>query len=400
MERPRTLQFGETIEFEKVKEFLNSMAINSQQTKNVYHVALAHFQTFLFQSEYKDYNIESILVPISDNSVDVYKLLNKFVMYLTTRQNPKKGKLSPASFSLYVTAVRSYLEHHDIEISIKKFKRRVILPKKTYGITDGIDAEDIRKLLLACTNTRLKAFMLVVASSGMRANEALSLRNRDLDYSLMPCKVHLRAEITKTKQANDIYISDEAFQELKTFAESKYKDKLENIKSNHPNELIFSIEKETEPISMYKTLRSHFIRLLEKVGMDKRRDGDQRWEISFHSFRAFVKTTISNQGYGDFSEWILGHRSSMAARYYKDKEQKRREIYKKCMKYLTFLDYTTVVTVGKDFESKLQERDKEIDQLKNGMEELKRMYMKSMAGHVVMESDLDSKGRIKRKIIK
>lgn len=69
------------------------------------------------------------------------------------------------------------------------------------------------------------------------------------------------------------------------------------------------------------------------------------------------------------------------------------------MKYLTFLDYPTVESVGVDFESKLQERDK-IDQLKVGIEELKRMYMKAMAGHVVMESHLDSKGRTKRKIIK
>jgi hypothetical protein len=31
------------------------------------------------------------------------------------------------------------------------------------------------------------------------------------------------------------------------------------------------------------------------------------------------------------------------------------------MKYLTFLDFLTVETVGKDFESKLEERAKEID---------------------------------------
>jgi hypothetical protein len=123
-------------------------------------------------------------------------------------------------------------------------------------------------------------------------------------------------------------------------------------------DLILSIEKETEPISMYKTLHLHFIRLLEKVGMNTRRDDDQRRQISFHSFRAFVKTTISNQGYGDFSEWMLGHRGSMASRYYRVKELERREIYKKCMKYLTFLDYATVESVGRDFESKLEEQEK------------------------------------------
>ena len=50
------------------------------------------------------------------------------------------------------------------------------------------------------------------------------------------------------------------------------------------------------------------------------------------------------------------------------------------MKYLTFLDYPTVESVGADFESKLQERDKEIDQLKNGMEELKFLFIYSDDG--------------------
>src|SRR5918994_5398435 len=35
----------------------------------------------------------------------------------------------------------------------------------------------------------------------------------------------------------------------------------------------------------------------------------------------------------------------------------RIELYKKCMKYLTFLDYPTVESVGKDFESKLEEQE-------------------------------------------
>jgi integrase len=350
-ERPRTLQLDETTSLEKVQDFLNSKGINSKSTKQVYHLALSHFQTFLSKSEYKDYNIETILNPISQNSIDIYSLLSKFVGYLEARHHPvNEGKLSSASFLLYMTAVRSYFEYHDIEISQKKFKRRVTLPKKSYGNREGIDAEDIRKILLACTNTRLKVFLLILASSGLRANEALSLRIRDLDFSISPTRVHIRAETTKTNQANDIYISDEASKELKMFMDSN------DRKSSY--DLILSIEKETEPISMYKTLHLHFIRLLEKVGMNTRRDDDQRRQISFHSFRAFVKTTISNQGYGDFSEWMLGHRGSMASRYYRVKELERREIYKKCMKYLTFLDYATVESVGRDFESKLEEQEK------------------------------------------
>jgi len=364
MRQERTLQIDEINQLEKVEDFLNSKAVNSERTKKIYHFALSHFQTFLSTSEFNGYNIESILVPINERTIDVYLLLRKFIQYLSTRQYQRtKTKLSPGSISIYVAGVRSYLEYHDIDISPNKFKKRVVLPKKYYGNAEGIDAEDIRTLLLACTNTRLKVFLLVLASSGMRANEALSLRNCDVDFSQSPTKIHIRPGTSKTKQGNDVYISDEASRELKKFIDSKY-PKLNS--NNFPNDLVFTLIGESHPASIYKTLALHFMKLLGKTGMDQRKDGEgiQRREISFHLFRGFVKTVISNQGYGDYSEWILGHRSSMAARYYHTKEQERGEIYKKCMKYLTFLDYATVQSVGKDFESKLEERDKELDDLR------------------------------------
>jgi hypothetical protein len=51
------------------------------------------------------------------------------------------------------------------------------------------------------------------------------------------------------------------------------------------------------------------------------------------------------------------------------KEQERREIYaSKVMKYLTLLDYTTLEATGKNIESKLSEKEKEIQLLKKHQE--------------------------------
>lgn len=81
-----------------------------------------------------------------------------------------------------------------------------------------------------------------------------------------------------------------------------------------------------------------------------------------HSFRRFVKTVISDQVNQDYSEWFLGHNKSP---YYTKKEPDRREIYaSRCMKYMTFLDYTTLEATGKNIEAKLQEKDKEIHTLR------------------------------------
>jgi hypothetical protein len=81
-----------------------------------------------------------------------------------------------------------------------------------------------------------------------------------------------------------------------------------------------------------------------------------------HSLRRFVKTVISDQTNTDYSEWFLGHNKSP---YYTRKEPEKREIYaSKCMKYLTFLDYSTLEATGKNIEAKLSEKEKEIQLLR------------------------------------
>jgi hypothetical protein len=88
----------------------------------------------------------------------------------------------------------------------------------------------------------------------------------------------------------------------------------------------------------------------------------KRRKITLHSFRRFVKTVISDQTNQDYSEWFLGHSKSP---YYTKKENERRQLYAtKCMKYLTYLDYTTIEATGKNIEAKLSEKEKEIQLLR------------------------------------
>jgi hypothetical protein len=82
----------------------------------------------------------------------------------------------------------------------------------------------------------------------------------------------------------------------------------------------------------------------------------QNRTISFHSFRRFAKTTISIQAGSDFSEWILGHKKSS---YYTVKPETKADIYStKCMKYLTFLEFSTIEATGRSMEAKIEELEK------------------------------------------
>ena len=44
--------------------------------------------------------------------------------------------------------------------------------------------------LITCNNRRLKTYLLILASGGMRATEALTIRLKDIDFSVNPTKIH------------------------------------------------------------------------------------------------------------------------------------------------------------------------------------------------------------------
>jgi predicted glutamine amidotransferase len=92
----------------------------------------------------------------------------------------------------------------------------------------------------------------------------------------------------------------------------------------------------------------------------------RRRKITLHPLQRLVKTVISDEVGGDNSEWFLGHNGSV----YYTKESERREIYlTKCMKYLTFLDYTALEARGKSIEAELSEKDREMQAMKQKYEQ-------------------------------
>jgi integrase len=367
MTRTLTLLIKETLEFAKVKRFLNSKSRNSEQTKKGYSIALAHLQTFLINSHYKNYNIETVLIALEEKKINVYDLLEDFIDYLTDRVDEYNSntKLSAKTISFYIAGVKSYLEYYDIDISAKKLRNKVTIPKVYRRTKEALNAKKIRTILNSCSNVRLKTFILILASSGARSLEVLSLRNSDIDFSVSPTKIHIVAENTKTKRDRDMYVSDEASKELKQLLESKYHDKFEYVKQKYPTHFIFAKWKtdKIDPHNVYGVLHHQFAELLKKVQLDKRRDGQgvQRRNLSFHIFRDYVKSTVAIHTNSDFSEWILAHSGST---YWNVDEEVRIEEYLKCEKYLTFLDYPTVEAVSQDFEGKLEERDQEIEKLR------------------------------------
>jgi integrase len=56
------------------------------------------------------------------------------------------------------------------------------------------DAQDIRQILLAITNRRLRAYCLLLASGGMRATEALAIQLEDIDFTTYPTRIYMKVK--------------------------------------------------------------------------------------------------------------------------------------------------------------------------------------------------------------
>jgi len=354
----------QTLSCQKVTNFLNSIGRNSEKSRETYATALAYFQTFLSNNEtYRSFTIESIIDKIISKEIDVYLLLDNFVSY------PRK--LSPATITLYVSAVKSYLQYYDVDISIIKFKRRVKLPKNHTRKEEPIDANDIREILKSCNNVRIKAVLYVLASGGMRITEALAIRNKDIFFDTNPTnptKIRIRAEYAKTRSERFVYISNEATKFLKEWLDFKYRDRRDKkrIPPKLPDDIIFSgkafVKNQQKPRALYIKVLQQFHRILKALKMDEKKDGMLRHKITIHSLRRFVYTTLCNCVDQGFAEEFLGHSGSV---YHTMKDEQRRQIYvTKCMKYLTFLDYSDLEASSKSVEAKLDVKDREIAFLK------------------------------------
>ena len=80
----------------------------------------------------------------------------------------------------------------------------------------------------------------------------------------------------------------------------------------------------------------------------------------------FVKTTISDLGYADYSEYFIRHSGST---YWRKKDSEKAEIFCKIEPYLIFLNVHQLERQGADIQTKVEE----LEQLNQSMRDRDKM---------------------------
>jgi integrase len=106
---------------------------------------------------------------------------------------------------------------------------RVRLPKAVVRRKKAISKEEIREILLKCSDIKLKTCVMLLAATGMRATEALALRNKDFDFDDESSRnnrqafIRIRGEFTKTRTDRYVFLTKEVVEQCKAWIDFKYR---------------------------------------------------------------------------------------------------------------------------------------------------------------------------------
>jgi integrase len=345
---------------DKISAYISNVNMMGMSTAQEYKLRLNSFKAFI-ENTYR-IPIDTLIGQIKQGSKDVYEVLSQYGGYQKTNNN-----ITNLTLKQRVVTVKNFLEYYDVDISPRKFKLKVKLPKIVRRNKEALSKEDIVDILNTCSDIRLKTYVMLLAATGMRAVEALSIRIRDLDLHSSSPRLFVRGEFTKTRSDRTIFLTKEVAYQLSTWLNYKYRSRrvchsnrgktvteYRTPKKNKTH-LIFSVYQSTNipnPDYLYSDLSVSFAKTLDRMGKGEREDSGKRRRITLHSFRRFVKTTISDLGYQDFSEYFIGHSGST---YWTKKESEKAEIFQKVEPYLTFLNVHQLERQGADIRSRVDE---------------------------------------------
>jgi integrase len=357
-------------------KYIKNIRAMSKRTAVEYHRRLIGFQDFVIKN-YKT-TLDNIITRINEGSEDPYEILSDYVSCLQTNYH-----ISTLTLKQRIVTVKNFFEYYDVDISPRKFKLKVKIPKVIRKSKEALSKEDIINILNSCSEIRLKTYVMLLAGTGLRAVEALSIRVKDLNLNLQsrPAKIFVRGDYTKTKTDRFVFLTEEAVNQLQRWLDYKYRTRRVCHKDNHTgktiseyitserndNDLVFAVYQDrsrANPNILYFDLVESFGKTLDRIGKGLREESsnNRRRQITLHSFRRFVKTTISDLGYSDYSEWFIGHAGST---YWTRKDSEKSEIFHKVEPYLTFLNIPELERQGADIQTKVEELEELNQALRN-----------------------------------
>lgn len=205
-------------------------------------------------------------------------------------------------------------------------------------VEDDLTRERLRKILLHC-DIRLKALVLFLVSSGIRAGEALKLTLDDVTLETNPAVVYVRGEYAKEGEPYVTYISTEAKEALQEWlrvragflADSAYRAfNLKNGRKAKPWKVEVTPPSESAifPFS-YVSAGVAFRNALKGAGLLREDKVTHIHTIHLHMLRKYFMSQMKLKIPETLVEAYAGHTGYLDDAYRRYNSQQRAEYYRK-----------------------------------------------------------------------
>jgi len=272
------------------------------------------------------------------HSKNLFSLLQDFINYLS------KNGHDPATVRVNFNLTKNYLNWYGFEIYTEAVKSRLNFPKKIEEEAYPLTLEDC-KLIINNASPQRRPLYFFLSSTGMRIQETLKLRKRDLDFDHDRVMVVIPGKYTKTSKPRKTFITNETKNAI-----------TELLKSKKPDDLIFGTNEDS--LKSKHLEEDYFYRLREKIGLTDRYDTGIH-KITLHSFRSWFITKC-NRIDSDFGNALAGHDKYMK-KYDRLTEPEKIELFIKAEPTLSIFEHVD--------DTKLKE---EVEELKARLNKINR----------------------------
>jgi integrase len=310
--------------------------------------ALGAFDSFINAKHPGNSEAEIFEALIKADERERYVFVDRIVQYW-------KESKSPATIQMYFVFIKSWFKFNGIKLDNDDLRDFVKMPKKLKEKRQPLTREMIRTILEHC-NELYRALYLVLACSGMRLNECLSIRVSDIDSTTNPPSIRIRAETTKTSEERITFITYEAWDALQKI-----------IRDKKPMDRVFEL-------TQY-SVEQYMGRLRRKCGFGTKYSNGKNYHLNNHRFRSFAYTQLSTICGEDFAHMVVGH-GGYLKQYFGKTNQELATEYAKAIPRLTINDERRLL----DENERLKRKIESVEELKQKNIELedrlKRLEMR------------------------
>ena len=268
---------------------------------------------------------------------------------------------TPLSRAKHLAVVVSFFKHHRIPVEPETEKHTYV----KYHNRDLTREET--KRLLAHTDIRDKTFFLMMLESGLRPNTLVQLRyehiRKDFEAHRVPMVIELPSELLKDRvEARWTFIGADGFKSLKEYLAPRLP--LQN------DDVIFQSERSdsTGEYLSPATFSVKFSRVVLKLGITEQREGKPK-KLRLYCLRKWFNNNCRYEGFDTaYKEFWMGHTTTQT-HYISRDPQRHREEYSKAYPNLRIYKPTESETT-QELRKRLEERDKELAQLKENMKKM------------------------------